>query len=267
MNCKERAQLGLPLEECLVIDCHCHMGPWAAMHVPEGSPEGMLRSMNTLGIDIACPTAHAAIGPDYVLGNDLVMDAVRRYPERMIGYVTVNPNYPDEMEPELIRCFSQKGMAGIKCHPSLHGLSLEHPNYHPAYAYAEKRSCPVLFHVWGLSEVQKVERLARTYPHAKMILGHAGAEPAAMEYALELACRLDNVWLDLAISRTLEGNVEWFVEKAGSKKILYGSDMPFFDPRPAIGRVAMARISEEEKRDILGRNAAHLFGVDRAGIR
>jgi predicted TIM-barrel fold metal-dependent hydrolase len=58
---------------------------------------------------------------------------------------------------------------------------------------------------------------------------------------------------------TYEGNVEWFVKESGSKKVLFGTDMPFFDPRPAFGRLALANISDDEKRDVFGLNMARIL--------
>lgn len=254
MDITEQARRGLPLDDILIIDCHCHMGYWQHFNVPCGNAEGMLASMDALGIDKACVAAHSSIGPDYIYGNDMVMEAVKKYPGRFIGYVTVNPNYPEDMKHELDRCFAVSGMRGIKLHPACHGCPIDYKNYRIAYETADNRKCPVLIHVWGKIAVEVVDRLAGDYPNAGFIMGHGGADIDAMEAAIDVVSRRDNVYVDLAISRVRESNVEWLVKEMGSKKILYGSDMPFFDPRPAFGRVAFANISDEEKKDIFALN-------------
>lgn len=255
----ERARRGLPLDDILIIDCHCHMGCWQHFNVPHGSAEGMLTSMDALGVDRAFVTAHSSIGPDYRYGNDMVIEAVKKYPGRFIGYTTVNPNYPGDMENELKRCFEWSGMRGIKLHPACHGHAIDYRNYRIAYETAEQRKCPVLIHVWGIGAVMTVDRLADQYPNAVFIMGHGGADIDAMEAAAGVVGRHENVYVDIAISRVREGNVEWLVKEMGSKKILYGTDMPFFDPRPAFGRVAFADIGEDEKKDIFGLNMDRLL--------
>ena len=257
----EKALKGEKLDDILIIDCHNHIGDWKAFNAPRNNAEGILASMDTLGVDRASLTAHSSIGPDYRYGNDIVIDAVTRYPDRFVGYVTVNPNYEEDMKNELDRCFKVKGMKGIKLHPGCHGCPVDDKRYHTAYETADEKRCPVLIHVWGYESVAAVDRLAPQYPGAKFIMGHAGADIAAMAYAMDVVTRRKNVYADLAISLTCEGNVEWFVKEAGSKKILYGTDMPFFDPRPAFGRVALADIGEEEKKDIFGRNMAGILGL------
>ena len=44
------------------------------------------------------------------------------------------------------------------------------------------------------------------------------------------------------------------VEQLGSGRVIYGSDAPMRDPFPQFGWVVYADISEEAKRDIIGRN-------------
>lgn len=264
MDIMEKAKMGLPLSDITVIDCHCHMGYWHNFNVPSGSAEGMLESMDALGIDIACVTAHASIGPDYKYGNDIVMEAVKKYPSRFVGYATVNPNYPGNMKSELDRCFAAPGMKGIKFHPSCHGCPVDYKNYQTAYEMAQERKMPVLIHVWGGGNVADVDRLAGHYPDARFIMGHAGGDVRSMEEAIRVVNRHENVYADLALSTVFEGNVEWLVKEMGSKKVLYGSDMPFFDPRPAFGRVALSELDEEQKQDVFGGNMHRLLKESQA---
>jgi predicted TIM-barrel fold metal-dependent hydrolase len=51
------------------------------------------------------------------------------------------------------------------------------------------------------------------------------------------------------------------VQCAGSDRVLFGTDIPFMSPDQQIGRVLFARISDDEKRKILGVNALRVFGT------
>src|SRR4051794_26146690 len=46
--------------------------------------------------------------------NDGVLDAMRKYPQRILGYCFLNPGYPREALQELERCVVREGMIGIK---------------------------------------------------------------------------------------------------------------------------------------------------------
>ena len=48
----------------------------------------------------------------------------------------------------------------------------------------------------------------------------------------------------------------------GADRILFGTDLPFIDCRPQVGYVAAARISDDDKRRIFGRNARKLFRLE-----
>jgi Predicted metal-dependent hydrolase of the TIM-barrel fold len=257
----ERAIKGLPLENIQIIDCHCHMGFWHRFHIPENTAEGMLQNMDSLGIAISCVAHHSSIFPNYRFGNDEVIKALEKYPKRFIGYATLNPHYPEDMKNEIDRCFSFPGIRGIKLHPDCHGCTIDYRNYHIAYEVANEKGCPVLIHVWGQDQVAIMGKLAGQYPKAKFIMGHAGGGIRAMEDAIEVVVRHDNVFADLALSRTYEGNVEWLAREMGADKVLFGTDHPFLDPRPTLGRVALAEISDEDKSKIFGRNMARLLGI------
>jgi predicted TIM-barrel fold metal-dependent hydrolase len=51
------------------------------------------------------------------------------------------------------------------------------------------------------------------------------------------------------------------VNEAGADRVLFGSDMPLMDPRPQIGKIITADISDEAKQLILGDNARRLLGI------
>ena len=259
----EKAKRGIPLEDILIIDCHAHIGYYGLMRLPDCFEEGILDSLDRLGIDIACIVASlSSIVADYRYGNDMVVEAVSKYPERFIGFTLCNPHYPEDMKNELDRCFAVKGIKGIKLYPAGHGCTPDYKSYHIAYETADERKCPVLFHTWGAGDIACIDKLAGQYPGANFIMGHAGGfDVRAMEKAIDAVNRHDNVYVDLVISNTYEGNVEWFVKEMGSKKVLFGTDVPFIDPTPNFGRIAMARISDEEKRDIFGLNMKKLLDI------
>ena len=57
MELSEKVKRGLPLDDILIIDCHCHLGLYRCFNTPGAFAEGMLENMDTLGIDIVCISA------------------------------------------------------------------------------------------------------------------------------------------------------------------------------------------------------------------
>ena len=253
----EKARQGLPLDDILVIDAHCHMGPTYNVFACDPTPSGVVASMNLHGIDKAVISYTGAMGSDYVQGNDRVIAAVRDYPDRYIGYCVINPHYPDEIPAELERCFAHDAMRGIKLHAAWHKCPLSDKRYRPALEFAAQKNLFVLMHTWSSEEVETAAQYAEEYPGITMIMGHTGGPN--MERAADLISRHENLYGDFVLSASTEGNVEWLVGKVGAKKLLFGSDMPFISASHILSRIAMARISDAEKRDILGLNMQRIF--------
>jgi predicted TIM-barrel fold metal-dependent hydrolase len=75
----------------------------------------------------------------------------------------------------------------------------------------------------------------------------------AVEYA-KYAKKYPNCYLQLTYTSVTLGSIEYLVKEVGADRILYGTDAPMRDPRPQLGWLVYANISEEDKRLILGTN-------------
>lgn len=256
-----------PTDYPLIVDAHCHLGPFRNFHIPGNDIDSMVRTLDALGIDLAVIAAHAGISSDYRLGNDQVIEAARRYPERVIGYCCINPNYPEQVAGELARCFANPSFRGIKLHPELHGnYPLDGPNYRPVWEFAAERGVPVLSHSYfGGDGLDTFMRIARDYPGAPLLLGHSGLD-FGIQRTVEAVAGQPNVMLDLAGPLTWDGIVEELVAELGPERLVFGSDVPFMNAALQLGGCVLARIDREAKEAILGRNAAKLFGIDMTGL-
>ena len=55
------------------------------------------------------------------------------------------------------------------------------------------------------------------------------------------------------------GIIEKFAGEVGSERMLFGTDLPWFDPHQAVGVLLTARISDEDRHNICHRNAEKLL--------
>ncbi|MGQ9731656.1 MAG: amidohydrolase family protein [Candidatus Zipacnadales bacterium] len=259
----ELCRLGQALTDELVIDAHTHMGPWHNFHIPHCSAVGMIERMDQIGIDMCISSPHLAISADYREGNRQVMAAADAYPHRIVPYVTINPNYPEEEIRTEIAHWSGLGrIKAFKIHPSSHQYKVDGPGYGPLFEYAREHSLPILSHSWAgdsRGEVSLLSQMAGDMPNVTFIVGHAASSWAMIEEACREAAARENVILDLTGSQLLYFALEKMTQRVGAEKIVFGSDMPFIDPAPAIGRVLMSRLTDEEKRKVLGLNAKRIF--------
>ena len=93
----EIGRQGKPLNDTLVVDFHTHLFSWWRSYQAWGDVAGIIQSMDRYGIDKCCISGV----------NDLVLDAVAQHPDRLIGFVIPDPNYPDEIEAENYLAFRQ----------------------------------------------------------------------------------------------------------------------------------------------------------------
>jgi len=246
---------GVPLRDIFIIDCHCHLGPLGRMRILDSSVESLVRTMDRLGVGMAAASSlPGCIDGAIIRGNDIVIDAVQRHPDRIFGYLSVNPLYPSEARREMERCW-EAGLRGLKVHYSL-GPHYNHPAFEPVWEFAAAHNLPILAHTGG-KDVAEIEHCFERYPSLNWIMAHGGiADP---EEYVRVGKRYPNVYVDTTFSRCPRGLIEWFVAKGLEDKLLWGTDAAFLNAPGQLGKILFARISPEQKEKILGLNARHIF--------
>jgi len=250
-------------EKYWICDAHCHMGNYNVFYIPfEGDPDSMIHAMDRCGVAVAVCSHHLAIGPETMLGNRLVADAVEKHPHRLRAWLAVNPHRPAEAE-EIIRTFGDHpGFVGAKLHPDLLEARADCDGFRPAWEWCEEHQKPLLSHTWEESKWDDpgmFVALTGRYPHVPILIGHSGGTYRGHVQTIALAKQHPNFYLDLTNSLPYLQRIPRMVKAVGAERVVYGSDMPFLSLPSGIGSVLWADIEESEKRLIFGENARRLF--------
>jgi len=245
-----------PFDGVFVFDVHCHVGTCGSSQFTNTRAKDLAHTMERLGIDGICVSSQMSLFSDWKLGNEETAAACREFPGKIFGYATPNPFYEDcDLRPYFE---TDMGFRGVKIHGCAQGATPENdPRYRHAFELADKLGLPVLFHAWERQEILRAADVARQYPNCKVILGHAGMTNP--DTAAEVCGMYDNIFCDTAISMTVDGAMERLVDKIGADRVLYGSDMAYFDCAQTLGKLALAKLSDDVKEKILGKNAAAIF--------
>lgn len=246
---------------CPVIDMHGHYGPFQGIYFPSSTAEAMVKTMDRAGVRMIVCSSHASL-VDPARGNPLMAEVVRRYPERFRAYWAVNPNYPEQIKHDLSDYENYKEFVGFKFLADYHRYQITGPNYQPVLEYANERGFIILVHTWGRSEFDSpshLEKIAERYPNAKFLMGHSGY--GEWNRAVSVAAEHDNIYLELTAAYAVNGYIEKMVSEAGSEKVLFGTDLPWFDPHYGIGCVLFSKITDLDRHNILHRNAEKLLGL------
>jgi hypothetical protein len=249
---------GRPLKGVSIIDMHAHLGPYYNMHTPDSSAAFMLRAMDSCGIGKTVFSPSFGFDADIAAGNDLMLKTVDKHPGRLYGAVSVNGNYPELSIDELRRSFENPRVVMVKIHPWGAKCKLSDRRMKGIYDFASARKLFALVHTWLDGDPYGSQDLfasvAKDHPDIKWIMGHSGG-PYGSRHAVELALEVPNIFLDITLSMAPARQIEFFVKEVGSERVLFGTDNPFLDPRPQVGRVGLAEITREEKINIFYANA------------
>lgn len=255
MNWETLVFEGGRFDDVFVLDVHGHIGAHKPFQLGGCDADSTAATARRMGVDAVCVSSIPACAGYWETGNKDVAEACEKHPDVLLGYAVPNPYYEDcDIAPYL----ELPGFRGVKVHGNMQGdLPLNDPGYFAAYELADKKKLPVLFHAWMPSEVKAAADVARRYPNATIILGHSGM--TARAEAVEAAKQYDNILIDTAISSTYDNAIEILVDKVGADRVVYGSDMSFFDCIHTLGKIALAKLTDTEKEKILGLNAKELF--------
>lgn len=160
------------------------------------------------------------------------------------------------------------GACGIKVHPAVQLVRPDWPSAMRLYRLCGERDLPVLFHCGPvaiepklgryMSQVRHYVKAIEQCPETTFILGHSGA--LQMELALELACKHENVYLELA-SQALT-SVRRILAQGPTDRVLFGTDWPFYHQATGLAKVLLATEGQPEvRRRVLYENGARLLGL------
>jgi len=191
MDLKEKGWRGLPLDDVLVIDSHCHyIGPWIS-DIAE-----YVRKMDLVGVDKICMTfSPGDLGKVEKFG--------KAYPGRVLAYQWYDPP-PLGEKASLGPWIDRHGFIGYKIHPDV-GCPPNREGYDPLWEAADKKRAAVLCHTWYPSlfcDPAMFMEVAERYPSAQIILGHSGGNLDGMIRSVEAAKRYDNIYMSWIMRRT-----------------------------------------------------------------
>ena len=238
-----------------VIDAHVYLGEGRHLTM---SVDELLARMDEADIRVAvvCAVDHC-LAVDNREGNDVLLSAVRRHPDRLVGMAAANPWFGEAAAEELRRAL-EAGLRGFMVHSVYQGFRLSDPIVDPLLAVAAEFDVPVYAHTGtaGLAEPFHVVELARRFPSVSFIMGHGGSSDYGEDAvrALEFA---DNLWLET--SRNGPGNFHFWQTRELTDRVVFGSSAPEYIPAIEIETLCDVFTTEAERRAVFTENIQAVF--------
>lgn len=248
-----------------VYDMHGHMGGHYAIYFNRCEVTDMVEHMKKAGVKRLAFTHHYALW-EPAFRNEKVFEICREFPENLRFYVAINPHYPEFIKEDLAQYDRWKPfVAGIKMLAGYHKVNVTDKRYEYALKFADERGIVVLNHTWGgrghENDGPSMLKLVEQYRNATFFHGHALF--GDYEYAERVVKESSGKsYLELTAVPGENGMIEKLCSFVGSEKLIFGTDLPWFDEFQAIGGVVAAKISDTDKRNILCDNVERIMGKD-----
>lgn len=237
--------------------------------------EELIASMDEEGIDLS---VILNIGwTDHELcheTNDYIMEAISRYPDRLVGFCAIQPRAGDAAIAEIERCV-RGGIRGIgEMRPDIQGFDpddeaimspvIEAARHHGLILLTHS-SEPVGHEYMGKGSITPdiLYRFISKFPDLPIVCAHWGGGLPFYALMPEVKTALENVFFDTAASPFLyrPDIFKHVAEIVGVDKILFGTDYPLMPQSRVIKQLQSLNIGEEAEALILGGNAKRLLGL------
>ncbi|MGV3504507.1 MAG: amidohydrolase family protein [Adhaeribacter sp.] len=241
------------------IDAHAHI--WDADH---GAPEMQIELADRLNMEKLFISAPVTRGPapqeEIRKANDTVLKAVKMFPDRFVGQMTLNVRHQKESLEEIKRCIGE-GMVGLKLYTQ---VKLNDPLFYPIVEKFIDLKMVILMHVGiGKARVKFNPRepenvsipeyfvdMAKRYPEAMFQLAHIGGG-IDWEDACKALQHSPNVYVDTSGSNNEASMVDFAIKYLGEDRLLFGCDNSFYQ---AIGHVLASNLTEKQKHKLFFEN-------------
>lgn len=192
--------------------------------------------------------------------NDLVYNAMKKFPDKCKGMLTLNPAYPKEAMEEIKRCIDL-GMAGMKLY---NHVKINDPLFYPVIEKFIDLKMIILMHSpIGKARVRYNARepknisipedfvdVAKRYPEAMFQFAHIGGG-IDWEDACKALKDSPNVYVDVSGSNN-EGNmIDFALRYIGEDRLFFGCDTSFYQ---SVGGMFAANLTEVQRKKIFFEN-------------
>ena len=157
--------------------------------------------------------------------NAAVASALRAYPQRLLGWIFLNPRNNPKVLDELEQYRAVPGMIGVKLHPHWHDYRTE--LLRPIMQRLAELKLPALIHL-GFGRRGDFRALASEFPGVPLICAHAGF-PFYRDLWVH-GRSLPNLYVDLSSPYIDENLARAAVATLGPERCLYGTDAPYGFP-------------------------------------
>lgn len=203
--------------------------------------------------------------------NASVVDFVKQYPNKFIGFAGVDPHKGMRGIQELKYAVENQGLKGAAVDPYLAQIYVNDAKYYPVYAKCCELEIPLVITTGPATLVPNavidhvapryIDFVARDFPELKIIISHGGY-PWVNEM-IAIAQRNQNVYLELSEYEFYPMSEAYMqaINTIIGDKVMYASAHPFVDFKDALKNYEGIPFSDEVRAKVMYKNAARVLNI------
>jgi len=255
----------------MIIDADCHISPTL-----EGGNsitiDELIRRMDRSRVDKAVTWLQPPYSREVDRANEYVYSAVRKHPDRILGFGWADPNLGVEKAKEAVKkCVDDYGFFGVKLNGAQNDYYIDDPVLSIPLIEEIARAGKILaFHVgadaYERTHPFRVAKVAKRFPRLQILMVHMGGAAFAdlSKAAIEMAQEHANLTLIGSAIRSIP--ILKAIKTLGASRVCFGSDTPFELMRVEVAKYQAlldGEVTPEEKELVMGGNIIRLFGLKR----
>jgi predicted TIM-barrel fold metal-dependent hydrolase len=192
--------------------------------------------------------------------HETIAGACREHPAHFpIGLGVAEVRLEQAGVDELERAMRDDGLLGFMVHSGISGHALGEELF-PLLEVVDARGGIAMIHVGERGPASRAALYARRFKRTTFLMAHVSTTERLFAAAVEHLSQPENVWVDFA-QHPQEGafGVERVARGFPADRLLFGSDIPYYDYRILQRQIEAADLSEEMKDRIAHRNAVALI--------
>lgn len=233
------------------IDAHSHVGYFGSWSDIGITAEELVAQMDEYNVE-------KTVVSTFPITESI--EAVDRYPDRLIGAAWVNP-YESNAMVQIRDAVKHHGFKAIKLHPLSQAYRANDDCVFPIAELARELDIPLMIHTGHppFSLPWSVAQLAELYPDVKMVMIHMGhGNGMYVQSAIDMAKKYDNLYLETS-GMPMHTKIKEAYETVGSDRILWGLDAPFHHPTVEMQRTIVSGLDDAQLEDVFYNNAKKLL--------
>jgi len=202
--------------------------------------------------------------------NDVVLDGMRRFPNRILGSCYVDPGLTTHALEEIERCVDQ-GMVMVG--ELYDNYKINDPVYFPVIEKCIDLKIPLMMHAaapiggWRPEFWRHTDNplstshggdfidVSERYPEAMVICGHVGGG-GDWEHMCSMLREAPNIYVETSGSVTDDRMIDMAVEYLGAERVMFATDVNY---ETAVGKIMDANLTDEQRRMIFFDNFNNLL--------